>query len=90
MSFQIQFEAGTFFCDRWPEDLQQTVGRMVISPWKTCYTQTVDHISCGRISRIVGSPTDPRIEFSVGATGGSIIAPLSACFLVPKSAEGGA
>ena len=87
MSFSIQFEAGTFFCDRWPEDLQQVVGRLVISPWKTCYTQTVDHISFGRILRIVGSPTDPRIEFSVGNTGGTISAPLSECFLVPVSAE---
>lgn len=87
MSFLIQFEGGTFFCDKWPEDLRQTIGRMVISPCKSCYEQTTDSISCGRILRIHGTPTDPRIEFSVGNTGGTISAPLSECFLVPVSAE---
>ena len=90
MSFSLQFEGGTVICDRWPDDLKKTVGRLVVSPWKSIYSQAQDHIDCGRIVRIVTEGKDPRIEFRIGKTGGTCTAPVSECFLIPVSEEGGA
>lgn len=82
----IKFTNGTFACDRWPDDLQQTVGRMVVMPWKSIYDQVTDRIHCGRVVRVVSKD---KIDVAI-ATGGAITAPVSECFLVPESAEGGA
>ncbi|GEM_PF-4990065 len=90
MSFNLQFDGGTFACDRWPEDLRQTVGRLVVMPWKSCYEQVTDRIHCGRIARIVSEGKDPRIEFRFGESSGTCTVPISECFLIPVSAEGGA
>ena len=90
MRFNLQFAGGTFVCDRWPEDLRQTVGRLVVSPWKSKYPLVSDHFDCGRIVRIVAEGNEPRIEFRSGKTGGTCTAPVSECFLIPVSAEGGA
>lgn len=91
MIFIIPFgeKSGAFPCDRWPDDLQELIGRLVISTWKTCYEQTTDNLAIGRVTKIHGIQDDPRIEYSLDPAHGYCISPLANLFLVPKSAEDG-
>ena len=87
MKLCLQLQAGSFFCDRWPDDLTQTIGRLVLSPWKTIYSQTTDIIHFGKITAVFTTGHCAKIQFSTDISCGSIIAPVSECFLVPLDAE---
>lgn len=90
MKFIIAFDekSGTFAFDKWPDDLNETVGRLVVDVWKTIYTQQTDRFVCGRIIAVRGALDEPKIEYSTTG-GGTCTSPLADLFLVPMDAEDG-
>lgn len=78
--FGIQFAEGQVRFDFWPDDLEKTVGRMAVIPWKTCYASNgvPDSIECGEIV----SAKDGWIKVKFGA--GFIETSVDSAFLVPN------
>lgn len=78
--FSICFSEGQVLFDFWPADLSETIGRMAVLPWKSCYVSNgaKDSISCGEIV----SAHDRWIK--VKHAGGFTESSIDTAFLVPS------